>query len=249
MSRELRTRARARIQPDTDDESDDADDDESPAQIPASSIQDLVNPADAQQFDQTFTDADAALDIEGAFDPTAGDKQVIPRIAFVLNFNLVYNEQQERWEPDTGNESSSTDVAVSVLEKTANQSLTPIGSFQQITYQQAGVDTLGGANVGSNQIDINADGVYRLAVHQTFAKHDEAADFDINIEQNGTRVVDTEGQGSERGGNAGESFGASKPVALSAGDSITVSIRATKTAAADALGGAPRSFMYVEQLS
>jgi len=108
MSRELRTRARARIQPGESDESDDSEADEDvPAQIPSTSIQDLINPADAQQFDQTFSDADANLNIEGAFDPVAGDKQVIPRVAYVLNFNLLYNEQEERWEPqrsgDTGN--------------------------------------------------------------------------------------------------------------------------------------------------
>jgi len=111
MSRELRTRARARIQPGESDESDDSEADEDvPAQIPSTSIQDLINPADAQQFDQTFSDADANLNIEGAFDPVAGPKQVIPRVAYVLNFNLLYNEQQERWEPqrsgDTGNSGS-----------------------------------------------------------------------------------------------------------------------------------------------
>jgi len=106
--RTARRRTLAYLNGAASDDSDESDDDgDVPAQIPPSSIQDLVNPADAQQFDQTFSDADANLNIEGAFDPVAGPKQVIPRVAYVLNFNLLYNEQQERWEPqrssDTGN--------------------------------------------------------------------------------------------------------------------------------------------------
>jgi len=128
MSRELRTRARARIQPDESDESDESEADEDvPAQIPSTSIQDLINPADAQQFDQTFSDADANLDIEGAFDPVAGPKQVIPRVAYVLNFNLLYNEQQERWEPqrsgDTGNSGAGALSGVSRITQTSSQSV------------------------------------------------------------------------------------------------------------------------------
>lgn len=68
-------------------------------QLPDSSLQDLTQPADPTTFDQTFEDGDAALNISGRFDPVAGSKQVIPRIAYVLNFNLVWNPDRQRWEP------------------------------------------------------------------------------------------------------------------------------------------------------
>jgi hypothetical protein len=63
------------------------------------SVSDLTTEADPSTFDQTFTDADAALRIDGEFEPVAGPKQVIPRVAYVLNHNLVYNPERGRWEP------------------------------------------------------------------------------------------------------------------------------------------------------
>lgn len=82
----------------------DSDDDE---EAEDTSVSDLTTEADPATFDQTFTDDDAALRIQGEFEPVAGPKQVIPRVAYVLNYNLVYNEARERWEPqkkvsDTG---------------------------------------------------------------------------------------------------------------------------------------------------
>jgi hypothetical protein len=70
------------------------DDDET-----GTSVEDLTTTADPGTFDQTFTDDDAELRIQGEYEPVAGRKQVIPRIAYVLNYNLVYNETRERWEP------------------------------------------------------------------------------------------------------------------------------------------------------
>jgi hypothetical protein len=81
-----------------DDEEDLEDDDPGPT-----SVDDLTQEADPGTFDRTFTDDSSPLSIAGNFDPTAGPKQAIPRVAFVLNFNLVYNPERNRWEPDTGN--------------------------------------------------------------------------------------------------------------------------------------------------
>jgi len=161
MSRELRTRARARIQPDTDDESDESEADEDvPAQIPSTSIQDLINPADAQQFDQTFSDADANLNIEGAFDPVAGDKQVIPRIAYVLNFNLLYNEQQERWEPqrssDTGN-SIGGFGASTALSPSFGSFFTPLPDSSGVALLELQAQCTSNTN-GTVEVDIDESG-------------------------------------------------------------------------------------------
>jgi len=76
-----------------------AEDDEDDDEPQETSVSDLTSEADPNQFDQTFTDSDAALTIQGAFDPVAGPKQVIPRLAYVINFNMVYNPERERWEP------------------------------------------------------------------------------------------------------------------------------------------------------
>jgi len=184
MSRELRTRARARIQPDTDDESDESEaDDDVPAQIPSTSIQDLINPADAQQFDQTFSDADANLNIEGAFDPVAGPKQVIPRVAYVLNFNLLYNEQQGRWEPqrssDTGN-SIGGFGASTALSPSFGSFFTPLPDRSGVVLMELEVSTDGNTNANI-KIDVDDSGGtsadYRI--NGPFADDDIRADVNI----------------------------------------------------------------------
>lgn len=70
---------------------------------PGTSIDDLANEADAETFDQTFTDQDVKLSLQGDFDAVAGSKQVIPRIAYTVNFQMVWNPDRQRWEPDEGN--------------------------------------------------------------------------------------------------------------------------------------------------
>jgi hypothetical protein len=66
---------------------------------PPTSIEDLTQETDPSRFDRTFLSSAADLDIEGQFDPVAGPKQVLPRMAYVINLNYVYNENRERWEP------------------------------------------------------------------------------------------------------------------------------------------------------
>lgn len=66
---------------------------------PQTSIVDLTNQANVNQFDRTFTDGAANLTIEGAFDPVAGPKQVLPRVAYVINFNMVWDPDQGIWVP------------------------------------------------------------------------------------------------------------------------------------------------------
>jgi hypothetical protein len=82
---------------DTDEDPDEADDPDA-GTLPTS-LDDLTTEADPHQFNTTFTAGDAQLNIEGAFDPVAGSRQVIPRVAYVINYNLVWNEDRQRWEP------------------------------------------------------------------------------------------------------------------------------------------------------
>lgn len=77
---------------------------EGEAEKPPTSIKDLTAEADPRSFDRSFTSDTANLTIQGDFDPVAGTKQVIPRVAYTLNFNFVYNPERDRWEPDEGND-------------------------------------------------------------------------------------------------------------------------------------------------
>lgn len=85
-----------------DELEDEAEVDEEPE--PPTSIEDLTSEADPETFDRTFTAGDANLTIQGRFDPVAGTKQVLPRVAYTINFNMVWNPDRGRWEPDEGNE-------------------------------------------------------------------------------------------------------------------------------------------------
>lgn len=225
MSRELRERARTRIQPDADDESDESEaDSDVPAQIPASSIQDLVNPADAQQFDQTFSDADANLNIEGAFDPVAGDKQVIPRVAYVLNFNLLYNEQQERWEPqrsgDTGNSGAGALSGASRITQTSSQSVSE-GSATTLQFDTVASSSIGTVDLSSNSITIDESGAYVLTAGSGYS--DLPTDKIVNtiIDAGGTELVNGSTSASTTVRNAFSTVAITAE--LDAGDTVTVS--------------------------
>jgi len=224
MSRELRTRARARIQPDADDESDDSEADEDvPAQIPSTSIQDLINPADAQQFDQTFSDADANLSIEGAFDPVAGPKQVIPRVAYVLNFNLLYNEQQERWEPqrsgDTGNSGAGALSGVSRITQTSSQSV-PDVTRTTLQFDTAESSSIGTVDLSSNSITVDESGAYLLTAGSGYSSlpTDEIANTAIVV--SGTAIANGSSSAAVSTQNAFSTVAI--PAELDAGDTITV---------------------------
>jgi len=224
MSRELRTRARARIQPGESDESDDSEADEDvPAQIPSTSIQDLINPADAQQFDQTFSDADANLSIEGAFDPVAGPKQVIPRIAYVLNFNLLYNEQQERWEPqrssDTGNSGAGALSGVSRITQTSSQSV-PNSTATTLQFDTAESSSIGTVDLSSNSITITESGAYLLTAGSGYDNLPTDSIANTAIDVNGTRTV--LGSTSAASGVQNAFCTAAIPAELDAGDTVTV---------------------------
>jgi len=224
MSRELRTRARARVQPGESDESDGSEADEDvPAQIPSTSIQDLINPADAQQFDQTFSDADANLNIEGAFDPVAGPKQVIPRVAYVLNFNLLYNEQQERWEPqrsgDTGNSGAGALSGVSRITQTSSQSV-PNSTRTTLQFDTAESSSIGTVDLSSNSITATESGAHLLTAGSGYST--------LPVDEIANTIIDVSGTSLANGSSsaAASSQNAFSTVAitaeLDAGDTVTV---------------------------
>jgi hypothetical protein len=254
MIREFRTRRRARAARENDEQEAEEESEEQPAQLPESSIQDLVQPADVQAFDQTFTDAGAELDVEGEFEPVAGDKQVIPRIAYVLNYNLIYNEAQERWEPQEGNEnggagSGSGVTAVSVLEKTSDQSIPTNNTFAQVSFQQSGPDTLGAAAVSSNQFTAPATGVYECNVALTYISGDSGADLDHKLRVNGTEQSSYQTIAAGNISGLSTSIGFSKVLELSASDAVTISASGNLTSTAEIEGSPDASYISLKQLS
>jgi len=247
MSRELRARARARIQPERGDESDESDDEGNvPAQIPPSSIQDLVNPADAQQFDQTFSDADASLTIEGEFDAVAGDKQVIPRIAYVLNFNLLYNEQEERWEAqrvgDTGNSGAGALSGASRITQTSSQSVSA-NTNTTLQFDTVESSSIGTVDLSSNSITIGESGAYVLSAASGYdtLPTDEVASTRINV--NGNELARDLTSASSTGNNAFSTL--ALPAELAAGDVVTAKALHTGASSEVTDGGPTGNYLAI----
>jgi len=104
-------------------------DDVTDEEDPDTSVADLTSEADPSEFDRTFSADGAPLTIAGDFDPTAGSKQVIPRIAYTINYNFVWNPDRGRWEPDTGN-SDAGGAGVSIIG--VGEDTVSDGSFLQV---------------------------------------------------------------------------------------------------------------------
>jgi len=174
---------------------------------------------------------------------------VIPRIAFVLNFNLVYNEAQERWEPDTGNESGGGALQSTTLEKTTDQTLPGNNVQQTITFQQTATDSLAGADLSNNQITVPATGEYLLTATIAYLSFDPSADLDARITGNGSPVTIASATAPSTSNASGLSSTMTKVDALSAGDTVGLSAAADRTNNATALGGPDFTHLSVTQLS
>jgi len=93
--------------PDTDPDEDEDEADEADE----TSIEDIVRSTDPERFDRTFLAETDNFGIGGAVSPpTTYPLQALPRLAYVLNFNLAYNDTKDRWEPQKKSDLGATVV-------------------------------------------------------------------------------------------------------------------------------------------
>jgi len=248
VSPRLRRQLRRREPQPTDDE--DTEDDEDPDQVeePDSSIEDLVQPADPGQFDRTFRAGDANLNIEGEFDPVAGQRQVIPRVAYVLSYQLVYNPDRERWEPDTGNGTSGTVNSVTVLEKGPSEFIGPVGQPSAISFNADPVDQLDAADLPNNRLVAPADGTYRVALQLSPPASSPPIDVSITLDVNGT----TKAKAVTRSGDTSDpsdSTNLSRPLELSNGDTVQVVVSFSASVNVRIGPGADQNYLTMTRLS
>lgn len=91
--------------------------DEDQAETADTSLDDLVSGADPQSFDSTFNVTRDDIPVAtGSQFPVPRPWQGIPRLAFVVNLNYVWNETAEEWERDTGNRSGGGSRAFDTVE-------------------------------------------------------------------------------------------------------------------------------------
>jgi predicted NAD/FAD-binding protein len=107
----------AETEPAERDETEDGD-------LPPTSVEDLALETEPSRFDRTFLSSAADLTIQGAFDPAPGAKQVLPRLAYTINYNYVYNPNRGRWEPDEGKARAAGEEVPRRINTTADLSLT-----------------------------------------------------------------------------------------------------------------------------
>jgi hypothetical protein len=255
MIRELRPRRRTRI---TDTESDESTDEagaDGAAQIPQSSIEDLISPADVSTFDQTFTDESAELDIEGEYEPVAGTKQVIPRIAYVQAYQYVYNPDAERWEPQEGNESGGSGAggvnSASIIVKAGSaQSFPTSGTITAVTFDATEESGVGAPDLSANAIDITESGLYLITAQLALLGFDDGVDVDGGITVNGSRIAQISDVLSNAPNTQNQTVITKvRPRQLSAGDSIGAELSIEETASLSVNNGASSTYLSAVRLT
>lgn len=199
---------------------DDEEEEEEEPQEPTTSLDELQSEADAQQFDRTFLARSGDFRIEGQFSPAPFPLQVIPRVAYTINYNMVYNEERDRWEPDTGNDSGGGHVRLFDDGAPTYSG----GQTTQVTFVDAEASAPFEASPGDDAITVPEDGDYILAAGIILGNAVDEQGINVQIRRNGTQLFE--------GGNAEEADGdiAGNPggvVALDEGDSITLTVAVT----------------------
>lgn len=183
----------------------------------------MTSTADPEQFDRTFLAKKENWRLAGPFaSPAPFPLQVIPRMAYVINYSYIFNEDQQQWEPQ-----KKGDLApglVSKLTQTAGNSQSIPGGEQTtvVDWSDNPIDTLGGGSVGDDSVTIQNDGIHFLASHVRLGSAEDQMDFDLNIRADGNTVAATSDQAS---GTAEVSSGTSTVVDLEEDDTIDVTVR------------------------
>jgi hypothetical protein len=191
-----------------DDTDEEPDEDDGPGDgPPPTSLDDLTTEADPQQFDQTFVAGDASLTIQGRFDPVAGARQVIPRVAYVLNYNLVYNGSRDRWEPQKKSNQPAASGTAAVQDAGTNQPV-PAGSLVQVQLDTEDYDDHDGLDLTNDQIIIQDTGLYVVTGAVQLDALDAGTLMQVVIQTDGTTntgldVGNPEGSAQETGSSIG----------------------------------------------
>jgi len=85
----------------------------------------LIQEADPESLDRTFRANKQHFRIGGAISsPSPFPLQTLPRLAYVINYNVVYNEDRERWEPQKKSDPRGAfDVVFETTVTIANDSI------------------------------------------------------------------------------------------------------------------------------
>lgn len=231
-----------------EEETEDAETDDDADETQETSIADVTQTAAPEDFDQTFLSSGAALDIDGQFDPVPGPKQVIPRVGYTINFNFVYNEARDRWEPDTGNGNPGAAGTKAFQTAGTGQSLNG-KNVTEVTLNATAYDTRNEANLSNNEIVVSEDGLYYVGVRVGMVDLNDGDNPTANGEVNGTPEVFEDDTVSKPGVNQKDPTVVSSDILqLSAGDSVSVSAGEDITGGHSLAGGDNLTALTVVQV-
>jgi hypothetical protein len=213
---------------------------------PSTSLADLTTEADPQQFDQTFTAGDANLTIQGRYDPVAGSRQVIPRVAYVLNYNLIYNESRDRWEPQKKGSLGGTDPTTVFPTSGINQTI-PNGLVRTtLEFTDAHLDELDGFDAADNSITVPETGAYLLAFQIRLGTSSREFEIDVFLERNSNTAIISDNAAQQTGG---EAVAATTIQQADAGDTYTLEVQHNSSQNEDIIDGLSDTYLTIAQVA
>jgi len=224
--------------PDDPDKDDDQDDGQANG-APPTSLDDLTSEADPQQFDRTFLAGDADLTIQGRFDPVAGNRQVIPRVAYVINYNMVYNESRDRWEPKKKDRFQVRGF------RTTSQTI-PANTSDPLTVQSTRGRDNDRVPTPTTSIPVPRDGQYIIAASVVLKSVPDDGDVNTFITLNGEFLVEGGNADSTSSGDLGG--GAATVADLAAGDALGILISNNTGSSIETVPNSHASTLAVGQL-
>jgi len=188
------------------------------------SLVDLQAPADPQTFDRTFLAQKENFRIEGNFSPAPFPLQVLPRVAYTINYQMVYNENQDRWEPQKKSEGGGssfvgTRTAFKASNALADGQVHDIRLYLAVFAEGITVDTT------ANEIIVEEDGLYQLSAQIRLTDYPEDGKVVPILSAAGSQTVTkTKNLPRNQLNGAGVTIGLQGSAELVAGDAIEAQI-------------------------
>jgi hypothetical protein len=224
----------------------DEEDEEPTGMQTGTSLDEFAIESDPERFDRTFRSTGADLDIEGRFDPAPGAKQVLPRLAYTINFQMVWNPDRERWEPQKKSDPIGRDeVGTSVAEKTSDQSI-PTQSTRQVTWETLTTEQIDGWDLANDRYVVPVDGLYHITASLLFSVPNANNLLSVAVQVNGTDAFTGSSEATEDL-NLG-SADTARTISLGEGDVVTVNASTGTTGNGSIPESSTRTFCNITRL-
>lgn len=206
----------------------------------------LIQEADPERFDRTFRATDKNFRIGGAINsPSPFPLQTLPRLAYVINYNVVYNEDRERWEPQKKSSPEGKTVGGSHYFLGSNQTIPGNDTNTLVQIDSVDVDTLEAVELDNNKVQILEDGTYYVESHALLLAFNGSGDFDVIPKKNDERLIFTQVSMS---GDGAPDTGVGRVVEALQGDTISLTVQQDSGSSFNLADGAFASYISIHQV-